>query len=59
MKSWKNILLAALTLLMLAGFAWAVVSPAVTEDARDRHMNLTMPGGADDGEPADDMYDFL
>ena len=57
MKNWKNILLAALTLLMLIGFAWLVTSPTITPDAAERHMNLETPADSDDD--ADNAYDFL
>lgn len=56
MKNWKNILLTALAVLLLVGFAWTVTSPTLTEEAAERHMNL------EDGfeeEESDDAYDFL
>lgn len=49
MKYWKNILLTALAALMLIGFAAAVPSPSITEEAREAHMN----------EGLDDEYAFL
>ena len=49
MKYWKNILLTVLAALMLIGFAAAVPSPSITEEAREAHMN----------EGADDEYAFL
>lgn len=58
MKNWKNILLAALTLLMLIGFAWLVTSPVLTGEATERHLNLESPSDTED-EGGDDAYDFL
>lgn len=49
MKYWKNILLTVLAALMLIGFAAAVPSPSITEEAREAHMN----------EGVDDEYAFL
>ena len=49
MKYWKNILLTVLAALMLIGFAAAVPSPSITEEAREAHMN----------EGLDDEYAFL
>lgn len=49
MKYWKNILLTVLAVLMLIGFAAAVPSPSITEEAREAHMN----------EGLDDEYAFL
>lgn len=49
MKNWKNILLTALALLLLAGFALGIPSPSMTEEARNAHMN----------EGVEDEYAFL
>ncbi len=49
MKSWKNILLTILAIVMLVGFALATPSPSITEEARQAHMN----------EGVDDEYAFL
>lgn len=49
MKNWKNILLTAIALLMLVGFAAALPSPSITEEARQAHMN----------EGVEDEYAFL
>lgn len=49
MKNWKNILLTALAVLLLIGFAAATPSPSITEAARESHMN----------EGVDDEYAFL
>ena len=53
----KNILLTALTVLLLLGFAWLVTAPGITEEAAERHMNLENP--VDTEEEADDAYSFL
>ena len=53
----KNILLTALTVLLLVGFAWLVTAPGITEDAHERHMNLESP--FDNENDADDAYSFL
>ena len=58
MKNWKNLLLAALTVLMLIGFAWPVTSPDITDEAAERHLNLESPADSED-EGEDDAYDFL
>lgn len=47
--NWKNILLTVLAALMLIGFAAAVPSPSITEEAKEAHMN----------EGVDDEYAFL
>ena len=47
--NWKNILLTVLAALMLIGFAAAVPSPSITEEAREAHMN----------EGVEDEYAFL
>ena len=47
--NWKNILLTVLAALMLVGFAAALVSPSITPEAREAHMN----------EGVDDEYAFL
>lgn len=47
--NWKNILLTVLAVLMLIGFAAAVPSPSITEEAKEVHMN----------EGVDDEYAFL
>lgn len=47
--NWKNILLTVLAALMLVGFAAAMTSPSITEEAREAHMN----------EGFDDEYAFL
>lgn len=47
--NWKNILLTVLAVLMLVGFAAAVPSPSITEEAKEAHMN----------EGVDDEYAFL
>ena len=49
MKNWKNILLTVIAVLLLLGFAAAVPSPSITEEAREAHMN----------EGVDDEYAFL
>ena len=49
MKNWKNILLTVLAAAMLVGFAFALPSPSITEEARENHMN----------EGVDDEYAFL
>ncbi len=49
MKNWKSILLTVIAVLMLVGFAAAVPSPSITEEAREAHMN----------EGVDDEYAFL
>lgn len=49
MRNWKNILLTAVALLMLVGFAVALPSPSITEEARQAHMN----------EGVEDEYAFL
>ncbi len=41
MKNWKNILLTALAVLMLLGFAAATPSPAISDEAYERYMGLT------------------
>lgn len=41
MKNWKNILLTALALLLLAGFALATPSPSITDEAYDVYQDLT------------------
>ena len=48
----KNLLLALLALVMLAGFALAVPSPELTEETRQTYLD---EGPAD----ADDEYAFL
>lgn len=58
MKDWKNILLTALAVLLLVGFAWAVTSPGITQEAAERHMNLEAPFETEE-EDGDDAYDFL
>lgn len=45
----KSILLTVLTVLLLIGFAAALPSPSITEEARQAHMN----------EAVDDEYAFL
>ncbi len=45
----KNILLTVLAVLLLVGFAAAIPSPSITEEARQAHMN----------EGVDDEYAFL
>ena len=47
--NWKNILLTVLAVLMLVGFAAAMTSPSITEEAREAHMN----------EGVGDEYAFL
>ena len=47
--NWKNILLTALAVLLLIGFAAATPSPSITEEAKEAHMN----------EGVDDEYAFL
>lgn len=42
MKNWKNILLTVLAVLMLAGFAAAVPSPSITDEAYDAYMGLDL-----------------
>lgn len=54
MTNWKNILLTALAAVLLAGFAWAVTSPTITEEAAERHMNMDDPADDESG-----LYDFL
>lgn len=49
MKNWKNILLTVIAALMLVGFAAAMPSPSITEEARQAHMN----------EGVEDEYEFL
>lgn len=53
----KNVLLTALAVLMLIGFAWLVTSPTITEEARERHIDLESPFDID--EETDDAYSFL
>ena len=40
--NWKNILLTALAVLMLIGFAAAVPSPSITEEAYNAYMGLEL-----------------
>ena len=49
MKNWKNVLLTVIAVLLLAGFAAGMTSPAITPDAREAHMN----------EGVEDEYAFL
>ena len=49
MKNWKNILLTALALALLVGFAWAVTSPLITEDAKVNYET------AEEDDPYADM----
>ena len=53
----KNLLLTALTVLLLVGFAWLVTAPGITDEAAERHMNLENPFDTEDD--ADDAYSFL
>ncbi len=48
-KDWKNIALTILAAILLAGFAFALPSGAITPEARENHMN----------ESVDDEYAFL
>ena len=41
MKNWKNILLSILAVAMLVGFAAAMPSPAITDEAYDVYQGLT------------------
>ncbi len=41
MKNWKNILLTAIAIALLIGFAAATPSPVITDEAYDAYMNLT------------------
>ena len=41
MKNWKNILLTALAVLMLAGFAFLTPEPAISVEAYDFYQGLT------------------
>lgn len=68
MKYWKNILLTVLAALMLVGFAWAVTSPTVTEEAAARHdrMRLGSSSSSDhhdtageEGSDEDDLFSFM
>ena len=56
--NWKNLLLTLLALALLAGFGWLMTSPAITEEASERHMNLESPYDTED-ESEEDAYDFL
>lgn len=47
--NWKNILLTALTVLLLMAFAIGTPSPSITEEALNAHMN----------EGVEDEYAFL
>lgn len=47
----KGLLLTLLTALLLLGFAWAVPSPCVTDEAEERYMEESVP--------EDDPYSFL
>lgn len=47
--NWKNVLLTALAVLLLIGFAAATPSPSITEEAKEAHMS----------EGVDDEYAFL
>jgi len=40
MKNWKNIVLTALAALLLCGFALAMHSPIITDEAYDAYMEL-------------------
>lgn len=42
MKNWKNILLTILAVLMLVGFAAAMTSPSITDEAYDSYMGLDL-----------------
>lgn len=47
----KGLLLTLLIALLLLGFAWAVPSPCVTDEAMDRYTEESVP--------EDDPYSFL
>ena len=49
MMNWKNTLLTALAVLLLVAFAAGLPSPAITDEAREAHMN----------EGVEDEYAFL
>lgn len=49
MKDWKNILLTVIAALLLVAFAAGIPSPAITDEARQAHMN----------EGVEDEYAFL
>lgn len=40
MKNWKNILLTALAVVLLAGFTLAMHSPVITDEAYDAYLEL-------------------
>lgn len=42
MKNCKNILLAVLAALMLVGFAAAIPSPTISDDAYDAYMDMAI-----------------
>ncbi|MBQ8200826.1 MAG: hypothetical protein IJZ74_03555 [Clostridia bacterium] len=42
MKNWKNILLTALAVVLLIGFAAAVPSPSISDEAYDAYMDLAL-----------------
>ena len=58
MKDWKNILLTIAAIALLGLFGYLMSSPALTEEASERHMNLESPFETEEGNE-DDAYDFL
>ncbi len=41
MKNWKNIALALLAVILLAGFAFLTPAPSITDEAYDLYQGLT------------------